>query len=314
MKRILFIFIIISITLNSTANISLPWDSLFYAHGLTKTMSKIPTYISPELNIHHNDGCCAGLWGLTPPIAQRYGLTINEYIDERYDLKLSSKAAAQYLNDLMSIYGNENIAILTYLNGAALMVEIAKIYQIDLHNVTDADLNLLYQHLPKTNINDTSKLYKTNHLDSVYNHTGYIKYKFKHPIRISTLQDSLFFNPNNFYTQNSSTLPTTRWTNEAFIAKTTKNIDEWLSTIYDSEYEAFQAEQEIFIKQKESENNARIAAIKKANAVKIYHVKSGDTLSHIAKRHKVSVRQLKQWNNLKSDFLRIGQKIKIHTN
>ena len=60
-------------------------------------------------------------------------------------------------------------------------------------------------------------------------------------------------------------------------------------------------------------NSALKTSIKKANAVKIYLVKSGDTLSHIAKRHKVSVRQIKQWNNLKSDFLRVGQKLKIHT-
>jgi LysM repeat protein len=80
------------------------------------------------------------------------------------------------------------------------------------------------------------------------------------------------------------------------------------------EIETLKQEQEELNKQKESEEQARIVAIKKANAVKIYHVKSGDTLSHIAKHHKVSVRQIKQWNNLKSDFLRIGQKLKIHTN
>ena len=73
------------------------------------------------------------------------------------------------------------------------------------------------------------------------------------------------------------------------------------------------AKKEIEI-QRLSQEEYRKTTIKKANAVTIYHVKSGDTLGHIAKRHKVSIRQLKQWNNLKSDIIRIGQKLKIHTN
>ena len=42
-----------------------------------------------------------------------------------------------------------------------------------------------------------------------------------------------------------------------------------------------------------------------------YVVKKGDTLSKIAKKQKVTVANLKKWNNLKSDFIREGQKLKI---
>lgn len=42
-----------------------------------------------------------------------------------------------------------------------------------------------------------------------------------------------------------------------------------------------------------------------------YTVKNGDTLSHIAVRNRVSMAQIKQINNLKSNSLKIGQKLKI---
>ena len=59
--------------------------------------------------------------------------------------------------------------------------------------------------------------------------------------------------------------------------------------------------QEMIAKARAAENNA-----------KIYKVKAGDTLGHIAMRNNVTVAQLKKWNHLRSDMLQIGQKIKIY--
>jgi membrane-bound lytic murein transglycosylase D len=44
-----------------------------------------------------------------------------------------------------------------------------------------------------------------------------------------------------------------------------------------------------------------------------YTVKSGDTLSGIATRHGVTVNQLKQWNGLTSNNIKIGQKLKLNS-
>ena len=43
-----------------------------------------------------------------------------------------------------------------------------------------------------------------------------------------------------------------------------------------------------------------------------YTVKSGDTLGKIAKQHHVSVADIKKWNNLKNDLIRVNQKLKIY--
>ena len=59
---------------------------------------------------------------------------------------------------------------------------------------------------------------------------------------------------------------------------------------------------------------ARKPAVGKASSSSyiIYKVRKGDVLGRIAQRHHVTVRQLKKWNNLKGDFIREGQKLKIY--
>ena len=44
---------------------------------------------------------------------------------------------------------------------------------------------------------------------------------------------------------------------------------------------------------------------------RIHKVRSGENLSVIAKRYGVSVRNLRQWNGLRSDNLRVGQRLKV---
>jgi membrane-bound lytic murein transglycosylase D len=43
-----------------------------------------------------------------------------------------------------------------------------------------------------------------------------------------------------------------------------------------------------------------------------YRVQSGDVLGKIADRYGVSVRQLREWNDLSGSMIRIGQKLIIH--
>ena len=45
----------------------------------------------------------------------------------------------------------------------------------------------------------------------------------------------------------------------------------------------------------------------------VHIVKKGETLSKIAQKYHVGVKQLRSWNNLKSDNLKIGQKLIVYS-
>jgi LysM repeat protein len=52
-------------------------------------------------------------------------------------------------------------------------------------------------------------------------------------------------------------------------------------------------------------------AVSSEASSKTYRVKAGDSLEKIAKQHQTTIKKLKEWNNLTSDQILVGQKLKI---
>jgi hypothetical protein len=56
----------------------------------------------------------AGIRQLMPWTASKYGLVVNEFIDQRYDPFLSTDATVLYLKDLYSIFNNRTLVLAAY--------------------------------------------------------------------------------------------------------------------------------------------------------------------------------------------------------
>lgn len=73
-----------------------------------------------------------GLWQFVPKTAKHYGLRIDKWIDERYDIEKSTIAAARYLRDLHNSFGNWYFVLSGYNVGEyALKRKVGNRYRYD---------------------------------------------------------------------------------------------------------------------------------------------------------------------------------------
>ena len=61
----------------------------------------------------------AGMWQFMATTAKEYGLEVNDYVDERYDIEKATRAACRYLKKAYSRFGNWESVAASYNGGMA---------------------------------------------------------------------------------------------------------------------------------------------------------------------------------------------------
>lgn len=256
-----------------------------------------------------------GLWQFMYTTGKVYGLEINSFIDQRRDPVLSTKAACRFLKDLYDIYGDWTLALAAYNCGPGNVNKA-----IRRAGSTAEDFWDIYPYLPAE-----TRGYVPSFIAATYAYT----FHFHHNIvpaesALPLATDTVMVRRPMHFEQISSTIEmpceVIRALNPQYkidiIPATGKSYALTLPSgevgrFLDNE-EAINAKDTVYLAQylKPSSNPAKqVFALDSFS----YKVKSGDTLSGIAKKHNVTVSQLMKWNNIKnSHTLRIGQKIEIY--
>lgn len=252
-----------------------------------------------------------GMWQFMYSTAKIYGLHIDSFVDERMDPVKSAEAAAQYLQDSYEIFGDWNLAIASYNCGAGnvnkairrsggkrAFWDIWPYLPRETRGYVPAFVGALYtmtyykEHGIRPEVIempahvDTFKISRKLHLKQVADLTGApleelknLNPQYRHEIIPGDSREYILRLPYNFtnsFIENEDSVYVHK-KDEYFNPVTLKKIQD-------------------------GGDGERI----------VYRVKSGDYLGRIASRHRCTVAQIKRWNNLKSNNIRVGQRLVIY--
>ena len=253
-----------------------------------------------------------GLWQFMYPTAKMFGLEINNYVDERMSPVKSTKAAVAYLKQLYGIFGNWDLALAAYNSGPGNVSKAIR------RSGGYTNYWNIRPYLPKETADYVPRFYAIMYL---------FEHAEAHNLGVSSARrtyfetDTIHIKETVSFEQLSKKLPLT---------------EEQLSLLnpeYKLKLIPYQANQprplrlpKAAMGQFMSSEAALYAEAKKAHEGKEkplpelinapervrYRVQSGDALSLIAKRYGVQVSQIKTWNNLKSNTIRVGQRLTVY--
>jgi len=276
-------------------------------NNLPEELSLIPAICSGFNPQSVNSTGGLGYWHINYPQALKYGLTVNEFIDERKNIEKSTLAATSYLKHLYKIYNNWELTLAAYSCGPVVINNLLK----------RTDANSYWELYPYLNPNTRDlvpALYAITYSYCYNNSNGnkiapkmetdtfYVEYQlqFKAIYDVTKIQpkELAFYNP----TLNKEVFPAN------FLAVFPKSKMDKFYQLCDSIY---YYQDSILLKPVINEEPEVI--IPKNGEPIIYKVKSGDVLGTIAEKHGVRVSEIQNWNNLNGTRINVGQKLTIYS-
>lgn len=366
------------------------FDETFNKHDLPEELKAMAIIESAMNPLAVSRAGAKGMWQFMYATAKMYGLHIDSFVDERMDPFKAADAAARYLQDAYEIFGDWNLAIASYNCGAGnvnkairrsggkrAFWDIWPYLPRETRGYVPAFVGALYamtyykEHGIKPEAVempihvDTFKINKQLHLKQVAELTGApleelknLNPQYRHDIIPGNSKEYILRLPytyTNAFIEHEDSVYTHKY-DEFFNPTTIKKIQDGA----DGERIVYVVKNGDYLGRIASRNRCTVAQIKRWNGLKsnnirlgqrlviyrggggpstsssssstaaaapsssssstqsstptgTYTVKSGDTLSGIATRHGVTVNQLKQWNGLTSNNIRVGQKLKLNS-
>ena len=252
-----------------------------------------------------------GMWQFMYSTAKIYGLDINSFVDERLDPVKAALAAAEYLKDSYNIFGDWNLAIASYNCGAGNVNRAIR------RSGGKRAFWDIYPYLPRE-----TRGYVPAFVGALYTMTYYKEHGIEpQPVAMPVHVDTFRINKMLHFKQVSELTGVPagdlRNLNPQYKHDIVPGNDkEYILRIPYNYTNAFiDSEDSLYTyKAEEYFNPVVIKKIKDGgDGERIVHrVRSGEVLGKIAIRYRVSVSQIKRWNNLRSDNIRIGQRLVIY--
>ncbi len=275
-----------------------------------KYMAVIESALNPTAVSRAN---AKGMWQFMYSTAKNYGLKINSYVDERLDPVKAADAAARYLRDAYSIFGDWSLAISAYNCGAGNVNKAIR------RAGGNKNFWAIYEYLPRE-----TRGYVPAFVGAMYAFTYYKEHGIiPEPIAIPSHLDTFAIRKNLHFAQINGVINVPvdilkelnpQYMHEIVPGNEGVSIltlpSQYTTAFIDYEDSIFNYQADKYLSPKTLED------IKKARTEEsgriVYKVRNGDYLGRIAARYHVTVAQIKRWNNLRSNNIRVGQRLVIY--
>ena len=254
-----------------------------------------------------------GLWQFMFNTAKDLDLKVNSYVDERMDPIKSSEAAAKYLSELYARFNDWNLAIAAYNYGPGNIRRAIKASGY-------SNFWNLRGYLPKETANYVPSFIATLYLFE-FAHKHEIKMKSKE-MKLA-LTDSIpikkMVSFSHIADKIGVPLDTLNFLNPSYIHSIIPNVKnkQYYLTLPQAYTDAFIEKEPEIYNMADLDYNSRekpLPQLYELNSRTVYRVVNGDFLGKIARNYGVRVSDIKKWNKLKDDKLRIGKRLIIFPN
>ncbi len=287
------------------------FEEIFDRYGLPielKAMAIIESSLNP---IAVSKAGAKGMWQFMYQTAKGYGLHIDSFVDERLDPVKSCIAAAQYLSDAYNLFGDWNLAIASYNCGAGNVRKAIK------RAGGSRKFWDIWPYLPEETRSYVPAFVGALYTLEYFNEHGIKPEPMSMPVGVDTLVIKKQLHLKQVCDLTGAPLDELKNLNPQYFHDIIPGHEREYILRMPYQYSTTFIELQDTIYKHKADVYFDPITIKKVQEVTqdiriVYIVKSGDNLGKIANKHNVSVDKLKKWNNLKSDNLRIGQKLVLY--
>ena len=295
-------------------------EDVFDSYGLPaefKYLAVIESALNPNA-VNRRSGA-AGMWQFMYSTGRMYGLTINSVVDERKDPVKATHAAAKYIKDLYEIYKDWVLVIAAYDCGPGNVNKAIK------RSGNKKDYWDLYYRLPRE-----TRGYIPQYIAAVYAVNYYAEHNLQPlPLNIPVATDTIMVNKDIHLAQISEVMNIPLGELQALNPQYRTGLVpgsskpqsltlpmNHLGDFIDLTDTIRQYKSDVYLRKStliaDPTRSSYITTNIKGKTKLIYTVKDGDNIGFISEWYKVGLSDLRNWNNIYRNNIRVGQKLVVY--
>ncbi len=254
-----------------------------------------------------------GLWQFMYSTGKLYGLEINSYVDERFDPIRSTEAACKHMQDLYKVFHDWNLVLAAYNSGAGNVTKAIR------RSGGYTNYWNIRPYLPQETagyvplfqatlfLGEYAKEYGIVPDNPAYHYIATDTIVVKHTITFNQISRLLKINEKELEFLNPQyKLNIIPYVENKFY--TLKLPVDLIGIFVNNEALIY-----ALVEKELNKREKPLPKFYKLNNYIVYRVRPGDYLGRIARRFHTTVKKIKRTNGLRSNRLRVGQKLKIYS-